>query len=69
MVYQPAGYLTLSMLFYAFVYCFDWHNMKETCTAISTEGGTQTEGVWEQGAEENILTEEGWGDGRMEKTS
>jgi hypothetical protein len=24
------------------------------------KGGTQTEGVWEQGAEENIWTEEGW---------
>jgi hypothetical protein len=31
------------------------------------KGGTQTEGVWEQGAEEDIWTEEGWGDGRMEK--
>jgi hypothetical protein len=29
--------------------------------------GTYTEGVWEQGAEEDIGTEEGWGDGRMEK--
>jgi hypothetical protein len=28
--------------------------------------GTYTEGVWEQGAE-NILTEEGWSDGRVEK--
>jgi hypothetical protein len=27
------------------------------------KGGTQTEGVWEQGAEEDIWTE----DGRMEK--
>jgi hypothetical protein len=33
------------------------------------KGGTQTEGVWEQGAEEDIWTEEGWGDGRMEKTT
>jgi hypothetical protein len=29
----------------------------------------QTEGVWEQGAEENIWTEERWSDGRMEKTA
>jgi hypothetical protein len=33
------------------------------------KGGTQTEGVWEQGAEEDIWTEEGWDDGRMEKTA
>jgi hypothetical protein len=33
------------------------------------KGGTQTEGVWEQGAEEDIWTEKGWGDGRMEKTA
>jgi hypothetical protein len=32
-------------------------------------GGTQTEGVWEQGAEEDIWTEGGWGDGRVEKTT
>jgi hypothetical protein len=32
-------------------------------------GGTQTEGVWEQGAEENICTEERWSDGRLEKTA
>jgi hypothetical protein len=31
------------------------------------KGGTQTEGVWEQGAEEDIWTEEGWSDWRMEK--
>jgi hypothetical protein len=44
------------------------------------KGGTSTEGVWEQGAEEDIDwgclstgaeedigTEEGWGDGWMEK--
>jgi hypothetical protein len=30
---------------------------------------TQTEGVWEQGAEENIWTEERWSDGRLEKTA
>jgi hypothetical protein len=33
------------------------------------KGGAQTEGVWEQGAEEDIWTEEGWGDGRVEKTA
>jgi hypothetical protein len=31
------------------------------------KGGTQTEGVWEQGAEKDIWTEEGWSDGRVEK--
>jgi hypothetical protein len=30
---------------------------------------TQTESVWEQGAEENMWTEEGWNDGRMEKAA
>jgi hypothetical protein len=34
---------------------------------IIIKGLTQTEGIWEQGAEEDIWTEEGWGDGRMEK--
>jgi hypothetical protein len=33
------------------------------------KGETQTEGVWERGAEEVISTEEGWGDGRLEKTA
>jgi hypothetical protein len=33
------------------------------------KGETQTEGVWEQGAEEDIWTEEGWGDGRMDKNA
>jgi hypothetical protein len=33
------------------------------------KGGTLTEGVWEQGAEEDIWTEEGWSDGRMEETA
>jgi hypothetical protein len=31
-------------------------------------GATQTEGVWEQRAEENIWTEERWSDGRLEET-
>jgi hypothetical protein len=30
------------------------------------EGGTYTEGVWEQGAEENISTEEKWSDRRLD---
>jgi hypothetical protein len=30
--------------------------------------GTQTEGVWEQGAEENIWAQEGWTD-KSEKTA
>jgi hypothetical protein len=29
--------------------------------------GRNIEGVWEQGAEEDIWTEEGWDDGRMDK--
>jgi hypothetical protein len=33
------------------------------------KGGTWTEGVWEQGAGENIWTEEGWSDRRLEKTA
>jgi hypothetical protein len=33
------------------------------------KGGTQTEGVWEQGAEENIWTGERWSDSRSEKTA
>jgi hypothetical protein len=35
----------------------------------NVKGGTLTEGVWEQGAEENILSEERWSDGRLEKTT
>jgi hypothetical protein len=35
--------------------------------ASDIEGGTQNEDVWEQDAEEDIWTEEGWGDGRMKK--
>jgi hypothetical protein len=31
--------------------------------------GLQTEGVWEQGAGENICTEEGWSDRRLKKTA
>jgi hypothetical protein len=33
------------------------------------KGWTQTEGVWEQGAEEDIWTEEGWMDGMVERTA
>jgi hypothetical protein len=33
------------------------------------KGGTQTDGVWEQGAEENIWIEERWSDGRLELTA
>jgi hypothetical protein len=33
------------------------------------KGGTRTEGVWEQGAEENISSEERWRGGRLEKTA
>jgi hypothetical protein len=32
------------------------------------KGGTETEGVCEQGAEENIWTEQVWSDRRVEKT-
>jgi hypothetical protein len=34
-----------------------------------SKGGTKTEGVWEQGVEENIWTKEGWSDGRVEKAA
>jgi hypothetical protein len=33
------------------------------------KGGIQTEGVWEQGAEEDIWSEERRGDGRMVKNN
>jgi hypothetical protein len=33
------------------------------------KGAKYTEGVWEQGAEENIWSEEKWSDGRLEKTA
>jgi hypothetical protein len=33
------------------------------------KGGTWTEGVWEQGAEENISTEDRWSDESLEKTA
>jgi hypothetical protein len=33
------------------------------------KGGTLTEGFWEQSAEENILTEEGCSDIRVEKNA
>jgi hypothetical protein len=36
---------------------------------FDTKGGTQTEGVWEQDAEEDIWTEEGWGNGSVKKTA
>jgi hypothetical protein len=40
-----------------------------SCGVSDIKEGTQTEGVWEQGAVEDIWTEEGWSDGRMEKTA
>jgi hypothetical protein len=33
------------------------------------KGRTQTEGVWEHSAEENIWTEEEWGDRRLNQTA
>jgi hypothetical protein len=46
------------------------HSIKMEGNLVSNiEGGTQTERVWEQGAEENIWTEEGWSDGRLEETA
>jgi hypothetical protein len=32
-------------------------------------GGKYTEGVWEQGAEENIWIKERWSDWKLEKTA
>jgi hypothetical protein len=37
--------------------------------SFNVKGGTQTEGVWEQGAEEDSLTDEGWGDGNVKETA
>jgi hypothetical protein len=37
--------------------------------ASDIKGKTQIEGVWKQGAEENICTEEGWNGKRLEKTT
>jgi hypothetical protein len=34
-----------------------------------TKGGRQTESAWEKGADDDILTEEGWSDRRVEKTA
>jgi hypothetical protein len=43
------------------------------CMAVKfgpdVKGWTLTAGVWEQGAEEDIWTEERWGDMKMEKTA
>jgi hypothetical protein len=36
-------------------------------SASHIKGGTWIEGVWQQGAEENIWTEERWGDGSLGK--
>ena len=38
------------------------------CTADNV-GGKEAEGVWEQGVEENISTEEGRGNGGMEENA
>jgi hypothetical protein len=37
--------------------------------ASDIKGRTQTEGIWEQGAEQNVWTEEERSDGRLEKTA
>jgi hypothetical protein len=42
---------------------------KEKLLVSNIKGEIETEGVWEQGAEENIWTEERWSDGRLEKTA
>jgi hypothetical protein len=33
------------------------------------KGATYTDGVWEQGAKENIWTKEGWIDGKVENAA
>jgi hypothetical protein len=38
-------------------------------TVLVAVVGKQTECVWEQGAEENIWSEERWSDGRLEETA
>jgi hypothetical protein len=40
-----------------------------TLDLVHIKGRTQTEGVWEQGAEENIWTYERGSGGRLEKTA
>jgi hypothetical protein len=42
------------------------HNILHLFYALAS---TSTEGVWEQGAEEDTWTEEGWSDRRVEKTA
>jgi hypothetical protein len=55
----------------------DYNHTKSSFTCCSvwvwnlvsqTEGRTQTESAWEQGAEENIWTQDGFSDRRLEKT-
>jgi hypothetical protein len=55
---------------------FNTQNYNFACGSVwvrnfvsNIKGETQTEGVWEQGAEENIWTEETWSDGRLEETA
>jgi hypothetical protein len=43
---------------------FYWKNL-----VCRIKGRAYTEGVWEQGAEENIWTSEEWSNGRMEKVA
>jgi hypothetical protein len=50
---------------YNFAFCSVWvWNL-----VWDIKGGTETEDIWEQGAEENIRTEEGWSYGKVEKTA
>jgi hypothetical protein len=58
------------------VWLTDIQNYSFACGAVwvwnlvsEIKGGTQTEGVWEQGAEGNIWTEEGLSDRRLEETA
>jgi hypothetical protein len=57
-------------------YILEYVDYKLACGSIwawnlvsGIKEGTQLERISEQGAEENIWTEEGWSDGWMEKTA
>jgi hypothetical protein len=50
-------------------YNFAWGSVWASNLVSDIRGGTYTEGIQEQGAEENIWTEEGWSEERLEKTA
>jgi hypothetical protein len=50
-------------------YNFACSSLRVWNLASGIKVGTQTERVWEQGAEESIWIEEGWNGMRLEKTA